>query len=53
MVVDPDDIFMWSADRIVSPTPGLAITRRDIADEFAIKGNHLTLVKENHFDGRN
>ncbi|GJX56731.1 hypothetical protein Tco_0286628 [Tanacetum coccineum] len=38
---------------MVSPTtPGSAITIPETANEFAIKGNHLTLVKGNQFDGR-
>ncbi|GJW39379.1 reverse transcriptase domain-containing protein [Tanacetum coccineum] len=50
---DPmDDEPMWAADRVVAPTPGSAITIPETANEFAIKGNHLTLVKENQFDGR-
>ncbi|GJZ12449.1 reverse transcriptase domain-containing protein [Tanacetum coccineum] len=44
-----DDEPMWAADRVVALTPGLAIKT---ANEFAIKGNHLTLVKGNQFDGR-
>ncbi|GJY58300.1 reverse transcriptase domain-containing protein [Tanacetum coccineum] len=40
------------ADRVVSSTPGSAITIPETANEFAIKGNHLTLVKGNQFDGR-
>ncbi|GKA62936.1 hypothetical protein Tco_0762455 [Tanacetum coccineum] len=47
-----DDEPMWAADRIVSPTPGSPITIPETAHEFAIKGNHLTLVKGNQFDGR-
>ncbi|GKF35857.1 reverse transcriptase domain-containing protein [Tanacetum coccineum] len=43
-----DDEPMWAADR----TPGSAITIPETANEFAIKGNHLTLVKGNQFDGR-
>ncbi|GJW34159.1 reverse transcriptase domain-containing protein [Tanacetum coccineum] len=43
---------MRAADRVVTPTPGSAITILETANEFAIKGNHLTLVKENQFDGR-
>ncbi|GJV20344.1 hypothetical protein Tco_1369364, partial [Tanacetum coccineum] len=39
-------------DRIVASTPGLEITIPATANEFAIKGNHLTLVKGNQFDGR-
>ncbi|GJY28713.1 reverse transcriptase domain-containing protein [Tanacetum coccineum] len=47
-----DDEPMWAADRVVAPTPGSAITIPKTANEFAIKGNHLTLVKGNQFDGR-
>ncbi|GKA72437.1 retrovirus-related pol polyprotein from transposon TNT 1-94 [Tanacetum coccineum] len=50
---DPmDDEPMWAADRVVALTPGSAITILETANEFAIKGNHLTLVKGNQFDGR-
>ncbi|GJS90045.1 reverse transcriptase domain-containing protein [Tanacetum coccineum] len=47
-----DDEPMWAADHVVSPTPGSTITIPETANEFAIKGNHLTLVKGNQFDGR-
>nr|GEW69546.1 reverse transcriptase domain-containing protein [Tanacetum cinerariifolium] len=47
-----DDEPMWAADRVVAPTPGFAITIPEIANKFAIKGNHLTLVNGNQFDGR-
>ncbi|GJV52697.1 reverse transcriptase domain-containing protein [Tanacetum coccineum] len=47
-----DDEPMWVADHVVAPTPGSAITIPKTANEFAIKGNHLTLVKGNQFDGR-
>ncbi|GJY20081.1 reverse transcriptase domain-containing protein [Tanacetum coccineum] len=43
---------MWDADRVIALTPGSAITIPETANEFAIKGNHLTLVKGNQFDGR-
>ncbi|GJS49322.1 hypothetical protein Tco_0599443 [Tanacetum coccineum] len=43
---------MWATDRVVAPTPGSAITIPETANEFDIKGNHLTLVKGNQFDGR-
>ncbi|GKE12033.1 reverse transcriptase domain-containing protein [Tanacetum coccineum] len=43
---------MWAVDRVVALTPGSAITIPETANEFAIKGNHLTLVKGNQFDGR-
>ncbi|GJW55189.1 hypothetical protein Tco_0669645 [Tanacetum coccineum] len=45
-----DDEPMWAADRVVAPTPGFAITILETANEFAIKGNHLTLIKGNQFD---
>ncbi|GJT51467.1 hypothetical protein Tco_0977624 [Tanacetum coccineum] len=47
-----DDEPMWAADHVVAPTPGSAITIPETANEFAIKGNHLTLIKGNQFDGR-
>ncbi|GJW17408.1 ribonuclease H-like domain-containing protein [Tanacetum coccineum] len=46
-----DDEPMWAADHVVAPTPGSAITIPETANEFAIKGNHLTLVNsffDNH-----
>nr|GEZ90811.1 reverse transcriptase domain-containing protein [Tanacetum cinerariifolium] len=48
-----DDEPMWATDRVVTPTPGSAITKPETANEFAIKVNHLTLVKGNQFDERN
>ncbi|GJT95740.1 putative reverse transcriptase domain-containing protein [Tanacetum coccineum] len=47
-----DDESMWAADRVVAQTPSSLITIPEIANKFAIKGNHLTLVKGNQFDGR-
>ncbi|GJX97314.1 hypothetical protein Tco_0353112 [Tanacetum coccineum] len=47
-----DDEPMWAADHVVAPTPSSAITIPETANEFAIKGNHLTLVKGNQLDGR-
>nr|GEY89438.1 reverse transcriptase domain-containing protein [Tanacetum cinerariifolium] len=41
-----------AADRVAAPTPDSTITILEVANEFAIKGNHLTLVKRNQFDGR-
>lgn len=49
---DADNEPMWANDRMVAPTPGPAITIPETANEFTIKGNHLTLVKGNQFDGR-
>ncbi|GJV90268.1 hypothetical protein Tco_1538081 [Tanacetum coccineum] len=45
-----DDEPMWAADRVVAPTPDSTITIPETANEFSIKGNHLTLVKGNQFD---
>ncbi|GKB61454.1 reverse transcriptase domain-containing protein [Tanacetum coccineum] len=47
-----DDAPIWAADHVVALTPGSAITIPETANEFAIKGNHLNLVKGNQFDGR-
>ncbi|GJX31175.1 reverse transcriptase domain-containing protein [Tanacetum coccineum] len=47
-----DDQPMWAVDRVVALTPGSAIILHETANEFAIKENHLTLVKGNQFDGR-
>ncbi|GJV47966.1 hypothetical protein Tco_1438178 [Tanacetum coccineum] len=47
-----DDEPMWAADHVVALTPGSAITIPETVNEFSIKGNHLTLVKGNQFDGR-
>ncbi|GKC77958.1 reverse transcriptase domain-containing protein [Tanacetum coccineum] len=50
---DPmDDELMWAADHVVAPTPSSAITIPKTTNDFAIKGNHLTLDKGNQFDGR-
>ncbi|GJY29470.1 reverse transcriptase domain-containing protein [Tanacetum coccineum] len=50
---DPiDDEPMWAADHVVALTPGSTITITETTNEFSIKGNHLTLVKGNQFDGR-
>ncbi|GKD99200.1 hypothetical protein Tco_1383097 [Tanacetum coccineum] len=47
-----DDVPMWVANRVVAQTSGSAITIPETANEFAIKGNHLSLIKGNQFDGR-
>ncbi|GKA49321.1 putative reverse transcriptase domain-containing protein [Tanacetum coccineum] len=47
-----DDEPIWATNRVVAPTPGFAITIPETENEFAIKGNHLTLVKGKQFDGR-
>ncbi|GJS66211.1 reverse transcriptase domain-containing protein [Tanacetum coccineum] len=50
-LIVPDDEPMWAADRVVALTSNSAITILKTANEFAIKGNHLTLIKGNQFDG--
>nr|GEV95730.1 reverse transcriptase domain-containing protein [Tanacetum cinerariifolium] len=47
-----DDESMRAADRVVTSTPGPTITILKTANEFTIKGNHLTLIKGNQFDSR-
>nr|GEV39865.1 reverse transcriptase domain-containing protein [Tanacetum cinerariifolium] len=47
-----DDEPMWAADRVDATTLGSEITILKTANKLAIKGNHLTLVKGNQFDGR-
>nr|GEV41604.1 reverse transcriptase domain-containing protein [Tanacetum cinerariifolium] len=46
-----DDEPMWAAESVVASTPSSTITLPETANEFDIKGNHLTLVKGNQFDG--
>nr|GEV41565.1 reverse transcriptase domain-containing protein [Tanacetum cinerariifolium] len=45
-----DDEPMWATDRVVTSTLGSVITIPETANEFAIKGNYLTLDKEEDFD---
>ncbi|GKC55291.1 hypothetical protein Tco_1078036 [Tanacetum coccineum] len=47
-----DDELMWATDRVVASTPGFAITIPETVNEFAIKGNRVTLVEGNQFDDR-
>ncbi|GJT91298.1 reverse transcriptase domain-containing protein [Tanacetum coccineum] len=47
-----DDEPIWVTDRVVALTLGSTITIPKTVNEFAIKGNHLTLIKGNQFDGR-
>nr|GEU49676.1 reverse transcriptase domain-containing protein [Tanacetum cinerariifolium] len=47
-----DDQPIWAVDRVVTLTLSFIITIPDTANEFTIKGNHLTLIKDNKFDGR-
>ncbi|GJY00922.1 reverse transcriptase domain-containing protein [Tanacetum coccineum] len=47
-----DDEPMWSVDRVVPPASTSIIIIPETVNKFVIKGNHLTLVKGNQFDGR-
>ncbi|GKC48640.1 hypothetical protein Tco_1071385 [Tanacetum coccineum] len=47
-----DNEPMWVTDRVVALTSSSAITIPETTNKFAIKGNHLTLIKGNRFDGR-
>nr|GEX54057.1 reverse transcriptase domain-containing protein [Tanacetum cinerariifolium]GEX55987.1 reverse transcriptase domain-containing protein [Tanacetum cinerariifolium] len=47
-----DDKPIWAADCVVASIPCSALTFPETSNEFAIKGNHLTLIKGNQFDGR-
>nr|GEW00618.1 reverse transcriptase domain-containing protein [Tanacetum cinerariifolium] len=47
-----NDEPMWATDCVVALTLDSAITIPETANEFAIKGDHLTLVKGNQFYGR-
>ncbi|GKF18337.1 hypothetical protein Tco_0063255 [Tanacetum coccineum] len=47
-----DDEPMWAANHVVASTLDFAIIIPETANKFAIKGNHLTFVKGNQFDGR-
>nr|GEV96985.1 reverse transcriptase domain-containing protein [Tanacetum cinerariifolium] len=47
-----DDEPVWAADYVVTPTLGSAITIPETTNDFAIKGNQLTRIKGNQFDGR-
>ncbi|GJZ92932.1 hypothetical protein Tco_0664997 [Tanacetum coccineum] len=46
-----DDEPTYAADHVVTLTLGSAITIPETTNGFAIKRNHLTLVKGNQFDG--
>nr|GEV09940.1 hypothetical protein [Tanacetum cinerariifolium] len=47
-----DDEPIWASNCVVTLNLGSVITIIETANEFAIIGNHLTLVKGNQFDGR-
>ena len=46
-----DDRPMWT-NRVVAPTPTAAIVPVNLGENFTIKGHHLSMIKDNQFDGR-
>ncbi|GJY16447.1 hypothetical protein Tco_0386869 [Tanacetum coccineum] len=47
-----DDQPMWGNNRAVAPNPEVAIIAVDLRDSFTVKGRHLSMIKDNQFDGR-
>ncbi|GKC03238.1 hypothetical protein Tco_0994848 [Tanacetum coccineum] len=47
-----DDQPVWGNNRAVAPTPGAVIVVVDLGDNFTVKGNHLSMIKDLQFDGR-
>nr|GEV06493.1 reverse transcriptase domain-containing protein [Tanacetum cinerariifolium] len=47
-----DDQPMWGNNRVVAPTLGAAIIALELGDNFNVKGNHHSMIKDHQFDGR-
>ncbi|GKB33751.1 hypothetical protein Tco_0873152 [Tanacetum coccineum] len=47
-----DDQPMWGNNRAVAPTSEAAIVAVDLGDNFTVKGHHLSMIKDQQFDGR-
>ncbi|GKB79802.1 hypothetical protein Tco_0946697 [Tanacetum coccineum] len=47
-----DNQPMSGNNRVVAPTPGVAIVAVDLRDNFIVKGHHLSMIKDRQFDGR-
>nr|GEU35360.1 reverse transcriptase domain-containing protein [Tanacetum cinerariifolium] len=47
-----DEQPMWGNNRAVAPTPKATIVAVDLGDNFTIKAHHLSMIKDQHFDGR-
>ncbi|GJZ47844.1 reverse transcriptase domain-containing protein [Tanacetum coccineum] len=47
-----DDQPMWGNNRAVAPTPEVAIVAVDLGDNFTVKGYHISMIKDQQFDGR-
>ncbi|GKA05113.1 reverse transcriptase domain-containing protein [Tanacetum coccineum] len=52
-MANADDEPVWATDSVVASIQGPTITITETANEFTIKGNHLTLIKGNQLDGHN
>ncbi|GJU37736.1 retrovirus-related pol polyprotein from transposon TNT 1-94 [Tanacetum coccineum] len=46
-----DDQPMWGNNRAVAPTPGATIVAVDLGDNFTVKGHHLSMIKDQKFNG--
>ncbi|GJR93023.1 hypothetical protein Tco_0265197 [Tanacetum coccineum] len=47
-----DDQPMWGNNRAIAPTPEAAIIAVVLGDNFTVKGHHLSMIKDQQFDGR-
>ncbi|GKA14743.1 reverse transcriptase domain-containing protein [Tanacetum coccineum] len=52
IVIDLDDQPMWSSTRTVASTPSSDVIQLPISNNFHIRGTHMQMIQENHFDGR-
>ena len=41
-----DDQPMWATNRTIAPTPGAAIVAVNLGDNFTVKGQHLSMIKD-------
>nr|GEX40313.1 hypothetical protein [Tanacetum cinerariifolium] len=46
-----NDQPMWGNNRAVAPTPLAAIVAIDLVDNFTVKGHHISMIKDQKFDG--
>ncbi|GKA12372.1 hypothetical protein Tco_0691918 [Tanacetum coccineum] len=47
-----NDQPMWGNNRAIATTPGAAIVAVDLGDNFTVKVHHLSMIKDQQFDGR-
>nr|GEY97628.1 reverse transcriptase domain-containing protein [Tanacetum cinerariifolium] len=43
---------MWGNNQAIAPTPGAAIVAVDLGNNFTMKVHHLSMIKDQQFDGR-